>query len=271
MSLTIWSPAIAYLIALAGPLRAYAVASSVTALAALACALVYRGAGPPRRRAGEEVPKSSGRRAYALMLPLIFLAATSSIALLSYLAPILAEVYESSGVPREEALALHVPAVMGVAGVVQTAGGFFWGLLSTRLGVLKVVAVLYAAQSASSLAAGLSAGVNPRLAVAALLARLFAFGGEPVVHMSVVPAVLGDRGVGRAVGQQISVVMVSSIVGPALGGLIRDYTRTYATVMTASAALTALALALLQLVYRSLTPLGSRRFKEYLGGAPEVR
>lgn len=259
LSLALWSPAVAYLIARTDPFYTYMVASLVTALVTSTCALSYRGIHPLRRRTEEAGTDPGSRRAYLLVLPLIFLVATSSIVLISFLAPIITEVCESSGIPREEAVSVYTPAVMGTAGVLQTAGGLFWGLLSTRLGILRTVVALYSVQSASSLIVAASSGAYPWLALSALLLRLFAFGGEPVVHMSIVPAIFGGSGVGRAIGQQISVVMLSSILGPTLGGLIRDATRTYLAVVSVSAALTALALVSLLPVSRHLSPLNRQR------------
>ncbi|MEM2077596.1 MAG: hypothetical protein QXV03_07965, partial [Sulfolobales archaeon] len=52
------------------------------------------------------------------------------------------------------------------------------------------------------------------------------------------------------IGLQISVVMLSSIVGPALGGLTRDVTKTYLSTVASSALLTTVAIAFLLVASR---------------------
>lgn len=264
MALTLWSPIITYLLTRTGPFYTFFTASLVTSSVTMVCAALYRGMVPPKQRSRESYTDHASRRAYLTMLVPIFLVATSSTMLISYLAPIISEIYESSGLPSEEALAVYTPAVMGVSGILQTAGGFFWGLLATRVGILKTILALYATQAASSYAVSLLPHAYAWPAVLALLTRLFAFGGEPVAHMSIVPALFGNRRVGRLIGMQISVVMVSSIVGPALGGLTRDTTKTYLATVAGSALLTTTATVFLPVVSRMLRKVSLPKVAENL-------
>lgn len=250
MALALWSPIITYLLTKTDPFYTFFTASLVTTSVTLLCAAAYRGIAPSKQRALEVRSDPASRRAYFTMLIPIFLVATSSIMVISYLAPIISEIYESSGVSSEEAMTVYTPAVIGVAGILQTAGGFFWGFIATRIGILKTVLALYVTQSASSYAVSIVSHASAWPAVLALLVRLFAFGGEPVVHMSIVPALFGNKNVGKLVGLQISVVMLSSIVGPALGGLTRDVTKTYLSTVASSALLTTAAIAFLLVASR---------------------
>ncbi|MCX8209244.1 MAG: MFS transporter [Sulfolobales archaeon] len=254
ISLTLWSPVITYLILSAGLVEAYLVASLITATALLLCSVTYRKMKPrgTRMRAEKAVGGGSEWRVYIVMLISIFLIAASSITILSYLAPIASEVCLRSGVSREECVQVYAPTAMSIAGVTQSVGGFFWAFLAARAPILTAISALYVVQATSSLAVVVLSGSGSWLALLALLLRLFAFGGEPVLHMVLIPALLGEDKVGKALGLQMSVVMLSSIVGPSVGGILRDISGSYIPTVAGSATLTTSAFLPLLLVTRSL-------------------
>ncbi|MEM1609091.1 MAG: hypothetical protein QXG81_07465 [Ignisphaera sp.] len=57
--------------------------------------------------------------------------------------------------------------------------------------------------------------------------RFLAFGGEPVVHMLLIPTLFGRENMGRLLGIQTSAVMLASITGSLIGGLARDFSESY--------------------------------------------
>lgn len=252
MALTFWSPLITCLIPYVGPIETYSIASLITTLVLGICAVAYRGVKPQSTRTSNAI-SSSRWRIYSIMLVSIFLIATSSIAILSYLAPIASEICVHSGISRGECILVYTPAVMSAAGVLQSIGGFFWGFLAAKTHTLTTIFILYLTKVFSSLATVYLSSLNSWLAILTLLLRLFAFGGEPVVHMVIIPVLLGGESIGKALGLQISVVMLSSIVGPSIGGIIRDVSGSYILTVAGSAILTTSALLpLLAVSYSSM-------------------
>lgn len=244
LGLTIWSPVISHLIRYSNVFDAYTTVSVVTAATVFICATIYGKA--EYRRRDFEVRRDSGignRRVFNYMLIPIFFVAMSSNMILGYLALIVSEMLEVSGITKEEVVLSYVPLILGVSGLLQSVGGFLWGSLAPRIGPRNSILALYSVQALSAIAAYLLAGRSIwLLAVMAMWLRLLAFGGEPVIHMWMVPVLLGENDMGRAIGLQISVVMASFIVGSALGGLTRDICGSYLLILIVSSCIVIVAL-----------------------------
>jgi len=113
---------------------------------------------------------------------------------------------------------------MGVAGVLQCIGAFAWGFIARRIGVLKAFPLLYAFQTISTFMILMLSRVDIEVIIIAIWLRYLMFGGEPIIHMMVIPTLFGQKNLGKLLGLQTSSVMASSIVAPLLGGIVRDLT-----------------------------------------------
>ncbi|MCS7111042.1 MAG: MFS transporter [Ignisphaera sp.] len=241
LALTFWSPIISKMAFLTDIFAIILVLSIVTMVVMLICARVYSTFKTVRRpqqeiQASEAVPKL-----FILMLAPIFFIATSSTMLLQFIAPIVTEFCGYFGIDTGRALQQYVPLVMSISGVLQSVGAFAWGFISRRIGVLKSFPLLYASQAVATFLIVVLSGFRLEAVIVALWLRFLIFGGEPVIHMVLIPTLFGQENLGRLLGLQTSTVMISSILGPVVGGLARDLTGTFTNTVLLSSVFSTIA------------------------------
>jgi len=227
ISMILWPPIVAALLRSVDMFLTLLLLSLVSVIATALVATVLRGRAPSGSGYGEA--SSETPRLFKLLLIPIFLIASSSMMIISFLAPIISEV-----------LLAEASSVMMLGGVAQVVGAVAWGLMLEKVDVLKALPATYLIQTATVLPISVYSGLR-KVALPLLLCRLAAFAGEPVTHMTSIPRLFNRREMGRLLGLQNTAVMLASITAPVLGGLIRDSTGTYRAVLIASAMLSLLA------------------------------
>ena len=246
LALTLWSPIISRLISYMDPFTILLLLSIISAIAMILCAKIYRGFKAVERvRQGSsgEVP-----RLFILMLAPIFFIVTSSAMLLQFVAPIVVEFCEGFGIDFDKASQHYVPLVMGVSGILQSLGAFVWGFIARRIGVLKSFPLLYALQALTAFLIIVLSRFSLEAIIVALWLRFLMFGGEPVIHMVLIPTLFGQENLGKLLGIQTSTVMASSILGPVVGGLARDITGTFTATVLLSSIFSAIASAIAAII-----------------------
>lgn len=167
----------------------------------------------------------------------MFTTATAWFLILMNVATIISEGLSKASMDPQYIANSFVPLFLGITAVGSAIGSFFWGALNDKTGgPFRVLPVLYA-----------SAGIfivpfiffysNPLLVLMFGVLLYFCLGGEPTVHFSAVPTFFGSKYAGRVTGLLNTSVMTSSILGPYLGSLIRDLTRSYVAALYLSAIL----------------------------------
>lgn len=242
LALTFWSPIISRMVFLTDVFTIFLLLSIVTTAVMLICARIYNNLGavygPQRRKQGSQaVPKL-----FILMLiPILFIAISSTM-LLQFIAPIITEFCRNFGIDSEEIIQQHyVPLVMGISGILQSVGAFTWGFISRRIGVLKSFPLLYALQAVTAFLIVALSRFSLEAVIVMFWLRFLVFGGEPVIHMVLIPTLFGQENLGRLLGLQTSTVMVSAILGPIVGGLARDLTGTFINTVLLSAVFSTIA------------------------------
>lgn len=134
----------------------------------------------------------------------------------------------SHSMDRAEILATVVPTFITLAAVAGLAGRFFWGMITDKLGgpwkTLWMVYLLPAIWMAL-----FYLGYKSKMLI---LINGFLFyclaGGEPVVHMAVVPHVFGRRHLGKIMTTLFSLSAgIGMAIGPYMGAYIKDVTGGY--------------------------------------------
>jgi MFS family permease len=133
------------------------------------------------------------------------------------------------GVPQSAAVLL-----LGAIGLGSTAGRFFLGGLSDRLGRPLSLAGMFAGMGLTFFIWTVSTGLWP-LAAFALLYGLF-YGGYVALIPPVVADYFGPANLGRMLGLMSLSIASGTLVGPSAAGFIFDASRSYALPILASAA-----------------------------------
>ncbi len=235
LALTFWSPIISRMVVVMDVFTIFILLSIASIAMMLICIRTYSGLGTVYRLQQEGQSSQVIPRLFILMLIPIFFIATSSTMLLQFIAPIVTEFCGNFGIDFEKALQHYVPLVMSVSGILQSLGAFTWGLISRRIGVLKTFPLLYALQALTAFLIVTFSRFSLEATIIAFWLRFLVFGGEPVIHMVLIPTLFGQENIGRLLGLQTSIVMFSSILGPVIGGLARDFTRTFTNTVFLSA------------------------------------
>jgi OFA family oxalate/formate antiporter-like MFS transporter len=159
----------------------------------------------------------------------------------SFIAPIIIEFCRSFNIDENTISLTYIPMAIGVAGVLQCIGAFTWGFIARRIGVLKAFPLLYAFQTIATFMIISLSRIGIEAVIIAIWLRYLMFGGEPIIHMMVIPTLFGERNLGKLLGLQTSSVMASSIIAPLLGGIVRDLTGFFITTVATSAMFSLLA------------------------------
>jgi len=242
LALTLWSPIITKLVNFMDVFTVFLILSIVSVAPMILCIKICGDFSNVQKRKqnkieyGDSIPKL-----FILLLIPIFLIALSSTMLLQFIAQIVTDFYKMFGIEESTALQHHTPFAISVSGVFQTLGAFTWGFIAMRIGALKTLPLLYFFEATTMFTAIELSKHSLETAIAMLWLRFFAFGGEPVTHMLLIPTLFGQENIGKLLGMQTSVVMTSLVIGPVIGGLARDLTGSFITTAYLSALLSLVA------------------------------
>lgn len=238
---SLWSPLIPKLIVYLDPFTTLSLLSITSAIMIAICGKVYSNIKIERSSSQNISQSQSIPRLFIVTLIPIFFIATSSIMLNSFIASIIIEFCRSFNIDENTILLTYIPMAIGVAGVLQCIGAFTWGFIARRIGVLKAFPLLYAFQTIATFMIISLSRIGIEAVIIAIWLRYLMFGGEPIIHMMVIPTLFGERNLGKLLGLQTSSVMASSIIAPLLGGIVRDLTGFFITTVATSAMFSLLA------------------------------
>ncbi|MEM2852778.1 MAG: hypothetical protein QW438_06280 [Ignisphaera sp.] len=244
LALTLWSPIIPRMVSLTDVFTATLLLSIATVAMMLLCAKIYSSLSPIYRPQQGRQSRLVIPKLFILILIPIFFIVISSTLLLQFIAPMITEFCRNFGIDVEKAMQYYVPLVMSVSGILQSIGAFTWGFISKRIGVLRAFPLLYALQAVTAFLIVALSKFSLEAVIVAFWLRFFIFGGEPVIHMVLIPTLFGQENLGGLLGLQTSTVMASAILGPVIGGLTRDLTGTFTNTVLLSAVFSTIATAI---------------------------
>jgi len=224
---SLWSPLIPKLIVYLDPFTTLSLLSIVSAIMIAICSKFYSDI-KIKHSSSQNISQNQPipRLFIATLIPIFFIA-TSSTMLNSFIAPIIIEFCRGFNIDENTISLIYIPMVMGVAGILQCIGAFAWGFIARHIGVLKAFPLLYIFQTISTFMILVLSRIDIKVIIIAIWLRYLMFGGEPIIHMMVIPTLFGQENLGKLLGLQTSSVMASLIVAPLLGGIVRDLTGFY--------------------------------------------
>jgi MFS family permease len=230
LSFILWPPIIAALFRCMDLFNTFLLLTLVSTMPTILIATIFRGVKASETIGdGKRVGVSETPRLFKLLLIPIFFIASSSMMIISFLAPIISEV-----------LLVEASSVMMLGGVAQVMGAVIWGLMLERVDVLKALPITYLIETATVLPIAISERAQ-NIAMTLLYCRLSAYAGEPIIHMTTIPRLFSRREMGRLLGLQSTAVMLASITAPVVGGLAKDFAGTYRATLIISALFSLLA------------------------------
>jgi MFS family permease len=134
-------------------------------------------------------------------------------------------------------------AALSVLGVGSLAGRVIMSAASDRIGRRRALALSLGLQVVSFIGLALPIGMASLLVAAAVYG--FAYGAVTALMPAIVADFFGPDHAGSLVGLVFGIAGPTAALGPVLGGLVFDVTRSYAWAFAGAAALNLLALALL--------------------------
>lgn len=122
--------------------------------------------------------------------------------------------------------------------IANASGRILWGMISDKIGTKKSMASMYAIQVCAFL---IMKNLTTPLALMAGIASVgFTFGGMLTVFPSITADYYGMKNFGMNYGLVITAWGIGGVLGPLVGGIVRDATGTYAVSYLISAALSIL-------------------------------
>lgn len=182
----------------------------------------------------------------AVVYTMMFSIALSSVVIMAFLAGIIEEsfVIAMDGFGYTNYIRTTVvPKIMVIIGFVQAVSAIVWGYTIDRLGVIKVIPIVYALETISTLGAYAMYIVKPWIVVGFIMLRYLFFAAEPIAHWVLIPTVFGTRSLGRISGIVNSAPMLASLMAPVLAGSIKDAIGSYSYILLISSILSTVSLA----------------------------
>lgn len=253
-AMAFWSYIVTYLIQMLGFFNALTVMGLAGSISIILMTVMFKYI---RKDVGKDVGGNvsatssvvSGVRDTKIKLVVIYMMilfiATSSIAIMSFLAGIIEEpfIIAIEGVDSVSYVrTVIVPKIMTITGVLQAISAMLWGYAIDKVGVLRTIPVIYGLQTVLTLVAYITYRANPWIVAVSIMLRYMFFVAEPLAHWVLIPTVFGTRNLGKILGVVNSAPMLALLIAPTLAGLIRDAIGSYSYILLTSSILSTISL-----------------------------